>query len=360
MLCRDEINTIILENAERRRSQSEQDQERETAAETITSVADEGEGDENGLGDDGVDNLLVEDPRAVTTSSESVESTNSTTVIETKKDPLENTDTSEPHPAETAPILPDPQSTEPVDKKTKVYLKPPMSPELMIAIAVRNLDPTKNVGASCTDIVAFISLHFPYYTDHLEECKDLVRRECGMGLGFESGKENFQMRAEINCGDRIHSYVKNNRDKISRSMLEPEFLNTIIDRFVKEDSNIPASERNVPPFNNKQLALISLLKLYKKATLEQIVIFLKFVFPALSVCGVMEEFRKDFLENIAKSKEIRAEVEKSNITFSLNEEFRSDIVSDLKQFTMERIEDVGKSLIFDQYFLFLHNFANFS
>jgi len=74
------------------------------------------------------------------------------------------------------------------------------------------------------------------------------------------------------------------------------------------------------------------------------------VFPALSVCGVMEEFRKDFLENIAKSKEIRAEVEKSNITFSLNEEFRSDVVSDLKQFTMERIEDVGKSLIFDQYF----------
>ena len=64
----------------------------------------------------------------------------------------------------------------------------------------------------------------------------------------------------------------------------------------------------------------------------------------------MEEFRKDFLENIAKSKEIRAEVEKSNITFSLNEEFRSDVVSDLKQFTMERIEDVGKSLIFDQYF----------
>ena len=44
----------------------------------------------------------------------------------------------------------------------------------------------------------------------------MVRRECGMGSGFESGKENFQMRAEINCDERIHAYVRNNRDKISR------------------------------------------------------------------------------------------------------------------------------------------------
>ena len=46
-----------------------------------------------------------------------------------------------------------------------------MSPELMIAIAVRNLDPGKVVGASCSDIVAFLCLHFPYYTDNYLECK---------------------------------------------------------------------------------------------------------------------------------------------------------------------------------------------
>ena len=44
----------------------------------------------------------------------------------------------------------------------------------------------------------------------------MVRRECGTGSDFESGKENFQMRAEINCDERIHAYVRNNRDKISR------------------------------------------------------------------------------------------------------------------------------------------------
>ena len=47
--------------------------------------------------------------------------------------------------------------------------------------------------------------------------QDMVRRECGMSSGFESGRENFQMRAEINCGDRIHSYVQNNRERICQA-----------------------------------------------------------------------------------------------------------------------------------------------
>ena len=63
-----------------------------------------------------------------------------------------------------------------VDTKTKVYLKPPMSPELMIAIAVRNLDPQKVAGASCSDIVAFLCLHFPYFTDNYLECKVIIFR----------------------------------------------------------------------------------------------------------------------------------------------------------------------------------------
>lgn len=103
-----------------------------------------------------------------------------------------------------------------------------------------------------------------------------------MGSSFESGKENFQMKAEINCGDRIHNYVKNNRDKISRSMLEPEFLDIIIERFVKEDANLSATSREPPPFCHKQLTYIALMKIHKRATLEQIIILLKFIFPSLT------------------------------------------------------------------------------
>ena len=109
-----------------------------------------------------------------------------------------------------------------------------------------------------------------------------VRKECGMGSSFESGKENFQMKAEINCGDRIHSFVKNNRDKISRSMLEPEFLDIIIERFVKEDDNLAPNSREPPPFSNQQLTYIALMKINQRATLEQIIILLKFIFPSLT------------------------------------------------------------------------------
>ena len=128
-----------------------------------------------------VDNLLIEDPRTEleddTSTDTNVEKSKSSetlapasgTTIETKLEPLDVSDTvcpgqgssdmldnglSSPTPpvdpasdaADTLTMttLP-PQS---VDNKTKVYLKPPMSPELMIAIAVRNLDPGKVVGLS--------------------------------------------------------------------------------------------------------------------------------------------------------------------------------------------------------------------
>eukprot|EP00090_Calanus_glacialis_P007449 TRINITY_DN15878_c0_g1_i2.p1 TRINITY_DN15878_c0_g1~~TRINITY_DN15878_c0_g1_i2.p1 ORF type:complete len:603 (-),score=178.26 TRINITY_DN15878_c0_g1_i2:5-1813(-) len=239
------------------------------------------------------------------------------------------------------------------------YGKPPMSPELLIAIAVRNLDPHKDVGASCTDIVAFISLHFPYFNDHCDECKDMVRRECGMSSSFESGKENFQMKAEINCGDRIHTYVQNNRDKICHSMLEPEFLDIIIERFVKENSMVSPNSRKIPPFDKKMLTHIALMKLHERATLEQIVILLKFVFPALAQSGVMEAYRKEFLEEIAKSKELDAKVDKSNITFTLKDNLREEVLDQVRTCSLENLELIGESLLNETFFdLILPIFQN--
>ena len=112
--------------------------------------------------------------------------------------------------------------------------------------------------------------------------QDMVRRECGMGSGFESGKENFQMKVEVHSDERIHAFVRNNRDRISRSMLEPEFLDILVERFLKEDTVVGPEWREEPPFSNQLLTYIALMKIHKKATLEQIVILLKFLFPALS------------------------------------------------------------------------------
>ena len=341
----------IVEVAERRRSRSGSqpkvddhlEESCTTDTENVPAIGQETE--ENTIGQ-----ILIKSPRTVGKNDEAPSVSNfvDDIPIETKTEPLDNCDLG-PGPSTSSTVTPIPILAS-IDNKTKVYLKPPMSPELMIAIAVRNLDPDKEVGAKCSDIVAFLSLHFPYFTDNYEECKDMVRRECGMGSGFENGKENFQMKAEINCGDRIHDYVKNNRDRISRSMLEPEFLDTIIERFVKDDSCLSPSSRKSPPFSFKQLTYIALMKMHKRATLEQIVILLKFIFPSLASSGVMEDFRKEFLESIAKSKEILAEVNKSNITFSLKEDLRPEILDELRGCSMDNLELVGAALLHEKFF----------
>jgi len=251
---------------------------------------------------------------------------------------------------------PEPEHVTPESElKEEDFPRPPMSSELLIAIAVRNLDPDKNVGASCLDIVAFLSLHFPYFNNHFNECKEMVRRECG----FEKGKENFQMEAEINCGDRIHTYVQKNRDKICQSMLEPEFLDIIVERFANENVIIRPKERKLPPFDNKMLTHIALLKTQRSTTLEQIVILLKFVFPALGKASVIDAFRKEFLEVVAKSSEINAKLEESNITFTLKEDETETVLEDIRNCTLGNLDIVGQSLLNDEFFdLILPIFQN--
>ena len=58
----------------------------------------------------------------------------------------------------------------------KVYNKPPLPSDVLITLAVRNLDPQNHSGASFSSIVAFLTLHFPYFNRNIEECKDMVRK----------------------------------------------------------------------------------------------------------------------------------------------------------------------------------------
>ena len=67
--------------------------------------------------------------------------------------------------------------------------------------------------------------------------------------------------------------------------------------------------------------------------------------------GVMEEFRQEFLESIAKSEDIEAKVDKSvNITYCLKEQKRSDILDDLRRSSMENLEAVGAALVNESFF----------
>merc|ERR1719319_997083 len=211
-----------------------------------------------------------------------------------------------------------------------------MSSDVLIAIAVRNLDPQKDLGASCHDIVAFIGLHFPYYSLNYQECKDMVRQQCGMSVNFESGRENFQMKAEINCGDRIHTYVEGNKPRIHAAMLEPEFLSIIIDRFVNDNTMIDPLSRSPPPFDSKMLSLLALTKINFPVCMEQVAILIKFLFPSMSLPGCMENWKKDFFDKVAKEKEVSVEVDKSSssadIHFVIKEEMKQEVEESIRTF----------------------------
>ena len=64
----------------------------------------------------------------------------------------------------------------------------------------------------------------------------------------------------------------------------------------------------------------------------------------------MEIFRTEFLEEIAKTEQIKAEVEQSVITFSLQEEHRADILEQLRLCALENMDSVGRFLINQKFF----------
>ena len=64
----------------------------------------------------------------------------------------------------------------------------------------------------------------------------------------------------------------------------------------------------------------------------------------------MEIFRKEFLEEIAKSDQIKAEVEQSVIVFSLQENHRADVLEQLRLCALENIDTVERSLIRQEFF----------
>ena len=142
-------NAFVVEVAERRRSRS-----------GSQPKVDSTEDDENNIVKpsemNSVENILIENPR--TEPDEEKKKATDALVdeisIETKTEPLDSSDMAFYGPGDghsaseaaedgAASTSTSTLAVEPVnnDVKTKVYLKPPMSGQLLIAIAVRNLDP---------------------------------------------------------------------------------------------------------------------------------------------------------------------------------------------------------------------------
>jgi len=184
----------------------------------------------------------------------------------------------------------------------KHHPKPPLPSDVLIALSVRNLDPSNHCGASFNSIIAFLSLHFPYYNRNVEECKEMVRKAYDINTREETGKENFRIKNTLieQLSVRINSYVERNRVLVKESMLISELLETFMDRFLHGNSLSPASNFK-PPLSCKLLIYLALVSVSPPSSLEQLLLFLIFLFPSLQNDKTI--FKKQDFENALRNDE---------------------------------------------------------
>jgi len=243
------------------------------------------------------------------------------------------------------------QKTEPIDAGYPLipeFSKPHFSTDLLIALAIRNIN--KNIGAYMKDVIAFLCLFFPYYNNNRDECWKLVTRHVTGQPQSPGSREldEYIVKAGVNL-DRMSVYAAKFRCRIiKKSIVDIGFLEDLISRFVSSE-NAAAEDWRHPPFTRDMLVCLSLAKLDAPATLDQICLFLKFVFPALAGFGVIETFKEEFLGGAETAEYMRVQRSGYLTTYTLNQERKESIKEKLLNFTKDNYEEVQGSLLNPSY-----------
>ena len=230
------------------------------------------------------------------------------------------------------------------------YEKPPLSMEALIALAVRNLDPENKNGASFWQIVSFISLHFPYFDTNYETCIRLVKK--GYGQNPDDAEEptgSFRIKPAVvqRLYTKISPVLKEKKDEIEKSMMHPKFLNLMIDKFLKGENYKNQKSEMRPPYEDEQLVILALAALKKPSNLEQIIVYLHFLFPWF--IHHQDSFRNSFSNNIDKSDAVEEVQYSKERRYIISENAFSEVLKDLRTFTSEKkIFDALKFAIFQE------------
>ena len=159
---------------------------------------------------------------------------------------------------------------------------PPLSGHILTSLALSHLDPGGRNQVALEDIVAFITLHFPYYGGRQwEQCVQLVLGE----LAREG--PNWKGR-QLAAYEELKDMLSRDGQGVEASMREPAFLNTMMEGLlcVGRRNQQTTTKRPPPPLTDRELALLSLVSLKAfPATLAQLTLYLSHVFPAFWAGG---------------------------------------------------------------------------
>ena len=117
-------------------------------------------------------------------------------------------------------------------------------------------------------------------------------------------------------------------------MLQPKFLDLMIEKFLKgEDYTNPRSEKK-PPFEDKQFFLLALTALKKPSNLEQIIIYLHFLFPWF--IQHQDSFRKTLAQDKEKLDEVEDVQFLKDKRYVIESKSSSKVLKDLRNFASEK------------------------
>ena len=130
----------------------------------------------------------------------------------------------------------------------------------------------------------------------------MVRRAYDINSREETGKENFRIKSSLveQLSVRIKSYVERSKGMVKQAMLQADFLDTIVDRFVHGTKSNPACNFR-PPYSCKMLSYLALVSIVPPCSIEQIMIFITFLFPSLQ--NDKTAFKKEDFENAIRNDE---------------------------------------------------------
>ena len=224
----------------------------------------------------------------------------------------------------------------------KEYKRPPLDAESLIALAVKNIDPKNETGATFDEIISFITIIFPYFNQSQEECKAMVLKVYNC-TSEDMAKGRFRLRPALldKLLIKVEKALATNTRAIEEALIFPEFIKRLNTDIVNYDTF------KHPGYSDFMLALFAMIALKVPATTEQIAIFLTMVFP--HVYKEITSWKKKFSQQMHKEKEFVEIEEKGAKKYKVNEIMWMKSYKILEEFTrMPHNMDMLRQSAFDK------------
>ena len=159
----------------------------------------------------------------------------------------------------------------------KIYDRPCLDAESLIALSVKFLDPGNNCGATFQEMLAFLTIIFPYYGANIEECQKMILEVYNCQPDHMTNTR-ARLKPELleKLSSRMEKQLTRHSGQIERALLAPQLL----ERFRLEGMRSLKS-RKYPECSEFLLVMFSLLVLKRPVSVDQISVFLSVLFPAL-------------------------------------------------------------------------------